>query len=138
MEYVKIIERQTYNYIQDMNVDHLNKEERNALLADGWSELKYKNTPFEVEEPYYYLDRIITQEDDVFWCEYIKSLDKGKCEQEIITLKQQLADTDYKVVKNVEAQSCGLEPPYNPIELHNERQALRDRINELEQLLKGE
>lgn len=60
-------------------------------------------------------------------------------------LKQQLADTDYKVIKNSEwanAQAMannGVIPsvdeegwPYDPVQLHAERQALRDEINEYE------
>lgn len=56
--------------------------------------------------------------------------------KKISNLKQQLSDTDYKVVKNMEALQCGLELPYEPNALHNERQAIRDKINELEKLLK--
>ena len=51
---------------------------------------------------------------------------------EIEDLKQQLAESDYKVVKLAEALAIGGDMPYNALALHNERQALRDRINELE------
>lgn len=51
---------------------------------------------------------------------------------EIEQLKAQLASTDYKVVKCSEAQMTGEELPYDIVALHAERQALRDRINELE------
>lgn len=47
-------------------------------------------------------------------------------------LKKQLEDTDYKIVKCSEYQLAGLEPPYDIQELHAERQAIRDEINELE------
>ena len=57
-----------------------------------------------------------------------------KQKQEIATLKSQLTETDYKIVKCSEYQLLGLEAPYNLEELHTERQALRDRINELENL----
>lgn len=51
---------------------------------------------------------------------------------EIEQLKAQLTSTDYKVVKCSEAQMTGEELPYDIVALHAERQALRDRINELE------
>lgn len=52
-------------------------------------------------------------------------------EQQIAELKSQLAATDYKVIKCSEAQLAGEELPYSPVELHAERQAMRDRINVL-------
>lgn len=55
-----------------------------------------------------------------------------KQKQEIVTLKSQLTETDYKIIKSSEYQLLGLEAPYNLEELHAERQALRDKINELE------
>lgn len=51
---------------------------------------------------------------------------------EIAKLKAELTSTDYKVVKCSEAQMAGEELPYDIVALHAERQALRDRINELE------
>lgn len=54
---------------------------------------------------------------------------------EIERLKSELQDSDYKVIKCAEAMTIGAELPYNMTELHNERQALRDKINELEKTL---
>ena len=51
---------------------------------------------------------------------------------EIEKLKAQLASTYYKVVKLAECLSIGSEMPYNAQELHQQRQAIRDRINQLE------
>lgn len=51
---------------------------------------------------------------------------------EIEKLKAQLASTDYKVVKLAECLAIGSEMPYNAQELHQQRQAIRDRINQLE------
>ena len=52
--------------------------------------------------------------------------------EEIAELKRQLQSTDYKVIKCSECQLLGKEMPYDVAELHAERQALRDKINELE------
>ena len=51
---------------------------------------------------------------------------------EIERLKSELQESDYKVIKCAEALTIGAEMPYDVESLHNERQALRDKINELE------
>lgn len=51
---------------------------------------------------------------------------------EIERLKSELQDSDYKVIKCAEAMAVGADMPYDVANLHNERQALRDKINELE------
>ena len=53
--------------------------------------------------------------------------------EKITELKAQLSATDYKVIKCSECQLLGMEMPYNVSELHAERQAIRDQINQLEQ-----
>ena len=53
--------------------------------------------------------------------------------EKIAELKKQLSDTDYKVIKCAECQLLGEEMPYDVAELHAERQAIRDEINNLEQ-----
>ena len=57
---------------------------------------------------------------------------------DIESLKSELQDSDYKVIKCAEAMTIGAELPYNMTELHNERQALRDKINELEKSMSDE
>ena len=54
---------------------------------------------------------------------------------DIESLKSELQESDYKVIKCAEAICLNAELPYNMTELHNERQALRDKINELEKAL---
>ena len=51
---------------------------------------------------------------------------------EIERLKSELQESDYKVIKCAEAICLNAELPYNMTALHKERQALRDKINELE------
>lgn len=50
----------------------------------------------------------------------------------ISQLKEQLASTDYKIIKCSECSLVGIDLPYDIAELHAQRQALRDEINELE------
>ena len=56
---------------------------------------------------------------------------------DIESLKSELQESDYKVIKCAEAMAVGAEMPYNMTELHKERQALRDKINELESEVKN-
>lgn len=53
-------------------------------------------------------------------------------EEEIQDLKKQLDDTDYKIIKCIEYSLTGKELPYDIEYLHKQRQAIRDRITELE------
>ena len=53
-------------------------------------------------------------------------------QQRIAELKQELSETDYKIIKCSEYHLAGLDLPYDIAELHAQRQSLRDEINELE------
>ncbi len=59
----------------------------------------------------------------------------SKVADEIARLQSELAATDYQVIKSYEFALAGEKPPYDPTALHSDRQALRDRISELEGLL---
>lgn len=61
--------------------------------------------------------------------EYIGSLTP---QETIEDLKIQLESTDYKIVKCMEYQLAGLPLPYDIEALHLQRQAIRDKIAELE------
>ena len=73
-----------------------------------------------------------TQESDAE--EYKISIDERQAniQMEIERLKSELQESDYKVIKCAESMAVGAEMPYNRTELHKVRQALRDKINELE------
>ena len=58
--------------------------------------------------------------------------DNGLILSEIERMKSELQESDYKVIKCAEAMAVGAEMPYDMESLHKERQALRDKINELE------
>lgn len=62
----------------------------------------------------------------------------GEIYEEIAALKHEIESSDYKIIKCYEYALNNLPSPYNMIELHEERQALRDQINELEESLKDE
>lgn len=58
--------------------------------------------------------------------------DKQAVQAQIQALKDSLDNSDYKVAKCYEAQIMGAEMPYDIKALIAERQAARDKINELE------
>lgn len=53
-------------------------------------------------------------------------------QQRIAELKAELNSTDYKIIKCSECSLAGVDLPYDIAELHAQRQAIRDEINELE------
>lgn len=68
--------------------------------------------------------------------EYVKLFDIQKFKSEIKRLKESLSENDYKITKCMEATLLGLELPYNIQDVHLENQAMRDRINEIEDFIK--
>lgn len=66
---------------------------------------------------------------------YIKKFDVKKVKTEIEALKEALSGSDYMVTKCYEASLTGGTLPYDIDKLHAERQAQRDKINELEAVL---
>lgn len=71
----------------------------------------------------------------------ITSFQIKKINERIQLLKEELQSSDYKVIKNIEYDFNLLTPPYDIRALHEERQSIRDKINELEQkirLLEGQ
>lgn len=63
---------------------------------------------------------------------YMERDRKSELILDIESLKSELQESDYKVIKCAEALTIGAEMPYDVASLHKERQALRDKINELE------
>ena len=63
---------------------------------------------------------------------YMERDRKSELILDIESLKSELQESDYKVIKCAEAMTIGEEMPYDLASLHKERQALRDKINELE------
>ncbi len=66
---------------------------------------------------------------------YERRRDVQSVKDEIQALKDSLSESDYKITKCYEASLLGTELPYDIEELHAQRQAERDKINELEAFL---
>ena len=136
MDYAIIREGQINNWIEYKTVDFLTDIEKENLIIEGWSEVISLDNNINPNE-YYVNKKEVFIKDGQFYSTYVSFIDYKKCGNEITNLKQQLSDTDYKVIKNMEAQLVNEELPYDSVTLHAERQALRDKINELEQLISG-
>lgn len=67
--------------------------------------------------------------------EYVKLFDIQKFKREINDLKKGLSDNDYKVTKCMEATLLNMPLPYDIQAVHAENQAMRDRINEIEEFI---
>jgi hypothetical protein len=64
--------------------------------------------------------------------------EREQLEQEIISLEWALKATDYKIIKSYECELIGEPSQYDVQAVHTERQAQRDRINEIKQMLSEE
>lgn len=63
--------------------------------------------------------------------------ERERLEQEIRNLECDLSASDYEVIKAYEYEMCGIKSPYDIKSVHAERQAKRDRINEIQNILDG-
>jgi len=66
---------------------------------------------------------------------YNKHLDLQAIKKTLSSLKSNLTDSDYKIIKSYECALAGLDNPYDISSLHTDRQAIRDKINKLEESL---
>lgn len=118
------------------NIINYDRNEK-ALIKDGWKE--YIIEPYEEEVPegkqlYTYYEETDTTIIAKTGLKDIEIPEKTVVEK-IEELKTKLTDTDYKIIKCSEYQLAGKELPYDIAALHEERQAIRDEINTLENQL---
>ena len=117
-------------------LDALNLDENNYLVSFMHTETDEDTTelnPLEMDlnnlDCYHLVDdEVILDEEKI----KAKTDKKAKAEQ-IAELKQELASTDYQIIKCSECQLLGEPMPYDVAELHERRQGIRDAINALEQ-----
>lgn len=131
----KYIEDRTERYQEQGEIKQrkVSIETQTAVLsAAGWKpvdpldeeRLKCEDGYVVRVTPYDAGDRISYRYDTVF--------DTLRVRREIETLKEELATSDYKVIKCYEATLTRAALPYDMETLHLERQSIRDQINLLE------
>ena len=109
------------NYV--LSIAHTSND--NTELDLSTIDLAYLNA-------YQYLDGELVL-DEVKLKELKDEEDKRTKAEEITRLKQELANTDYQIIKCSECQLLGQPMPYDVAELHAQRQAIRYEINKLEE-----
>lgn len=75
-----------------------------------------------------------TEDKITLWWEVVND-DPELILMEISRLEEQIAATDYKVIKSYEYALAGVKSAYDFSEVHAEREGLREQIRELEQLI---
>ena len=108
------------------------EEQAERYAAQGYKPVDLLDNE-QMKAPEGYVIRIIPYDaGDRISFRYVTERDLTKIRKEISELKESLANSDYKVLKCYEASLIGGTMPYDIANLHAERQAIRDKINELE------
>jgi len=125
----------------DFEIENISKERCDVVLNTNIEEIeeeentKYSYDTYRLNMCY---DENIEEKISNDFERYLNiAMEKEKREtadEEILKLQEELNNTDYKIIKCSEYQLAGLEIPYNIAELHANRQRLRDKINELQEL----
>lgn len=83
------------------------------------------------KEDFIVVAEAVEETEKISWA-YTEKPDIRGLHKKIKALQDDLASTDYKVIKCYEANLVGEQPPYDVQNLHSSRQALRDKINSIE------
>lgn len=114
-------------------------EEQIAELPDSWKPVEpIDESQMIADDENYIIVPIPYDAGDSIKYRYERKFDTLKIRNQIAKLKDNLAATDYQVAKCYEASLLGYILPYDIEQLHIQRQSMRDRINELEDLLSEE
>ena len=133
-EYVKLKDGKLIHppkfYNNTINYDKNEKK----LIEDDWKEYIVESTDLELPEGKEYY-RYFEETDTTIISKFgVRDIVITPVVETVDTLKEQLEATDYKIIKCSEYQLAGEELPYDIVALHQERQALRNKINELEKV----
>ncbi len=120
----------TYGYIED-GVLHT-KEIEDAQIPTGYKPVEDFDFSKTQAEDGYVIEVVPYDAGDRIVYNYEKRFDRNKVRSEIKTLKEELSDGDYRIIKCYEASLAKTELPYDIEAIHKERQTIRNKINELE------
>lgn len=128
--------QETENGIAHVKVRTVTVEEQAVdLEKQGWKPLDaIDESKLECEEGFAIRAEAVEYDDHIGYV-YKKVINAQYYRNKIQELKEELANTDYQVLKCYEAKVMGLDLPYDTHKIHEERQRLRDSINSLEDLL---
>lgn len=83
------------------------------VIADGWEKVTEQRRAYQPSK---------------------EEIERQNRNEEIASLKQMLSESDYKIIKCMEAYLSGNELPYDIDQLREERNEHRKRINELQNI----
>ena len=108
-------------------------EEQIAMLSPEWKPVDAIDESKTVCDEENYTIRVVPYDNgDRISYRYEKSVDNYKLRSDIDALKNELAATDYQVIKCYEASLTGEDLPYDIVALHASRNEIRARINEIQ------
>lgn len=108
-------------------------EEQLARLSGTWKPVDHLDEArMESEDPDFVIVLVPYDAGDHIAYNYLSKFDRKGVMKRIQVLKDKLSSTDYKIMKCYEATMLKEALPYDVSELHIQRQAWRDDINELE------
>lgn len=111
-------------------------EQIQELTKAGWKPADMIDESKLECDPGYAVRIVAVEYDDHIGYTYEKIQNLAYYKNQIKALKEELDNTDYKVIKCYEAFLVGEAMPYNAQDLHTSRQSIRDKINSLEVDLK--
>ena len=111
-------------------------EQIQELTKAGWKPVDMIDESKLECDPGYAVRIVAVEYDDHIGYTYEKIQNLAYYKNQIKALKEELDNTDYKVIKCYEAFLVGEAMPYNAQDLHTSRQSIRDKINSLEVDLK--
>ena len=111
-------------------------EQIQELTKAGWKPVDMIDESKLECDPGYAIRIVAVEYDDHIGYTYEKIQNLAYYKNQIKALKEELDNTDYKVIKCYEAFLVGEAMPYNAQDLHTTRQSIRDNINSLEVALK--
>lgn len=141
----RMLEQQIERYKDDCSgevrerIITIEKQAR-ELELQGWKIVGQIDESKMKTDEYYSIYLVPYDDGDRIEYRYDKVFDGKAVRDEIKKLKNRLSSTesdigDYKITKCYEASLAGKPLPYDIIALREERQGVRDRINELEETL---
>lgn len=134
----KVIETQIERYIKDGECKErvITVDEQINSLDPKWKPVDHINESLHKTDREYYTIRIIPYDaGDRISFKYVEVPDFGGINAKIEKLKNELKNGDYKVIKCYEAYIVGDKAPYNINSIHKERENLRNKINQLENII---
>lgn len=115
--------------------DNEDREMINTMIADGFKVYTKEDAPT-AELSEFQSQELRYRDEGYQIVGYYEIVDNSpeKVTAEVDRLKEELTSTDYQIIKSYEYTLADQPLPYDISTLHAKRQAIRNRINELEQL----